>query len=206
MMATVCRPDDPIERVASSDGRPVPGVEIRIADHDGSTVATGTAGEIRYRGPGRLLEYWRRPDLTAAALDAQGWWGTGDLGRVDEDGYLRVTGRLKDIIIRGGFNISAREVEEALVAHPTIREAAVIGLPDPELGERACAVVVADPAGDGLTLAELRRHLHDEHRMAVWKVPERIEVVEALPTTATGKVQKYALREQFAPTAAVETA
>ncbi len=118
-----------------------------------------------------------------------------------------MTGRLKDIIIRGGFNISAREVEEALVAHPTIRDAAVIGLPDPELGERACAVVVADPAAvDGLTLDELRRHLHDEHRMAVWKVPERIEVVEALPTTATGKVQKYALREQFAPTAAVETA
>jgi acyl-CoA synthetase (AMP-forming)/AMP-acid ligase II len=207
MMATVCRPEDPVERVASSDGRPVPGVEIRIVDPDGTTAALGTAGEIRYRGPGRLLEYWQRPDLTAAALDPEGWWGTGDLGRVDEAGYLRVTGRIKDIIIRGGFNISAREVEETLVAHPSIRDAAVIGLPDPELGERACAVVVADPgAAEPPTLAGLRRHLHDEHRMAVWKVPERIEVVEALPTTATGKVQKYALRERFAPTPAVETA
>lgn len=202
MMATVCRPEDPVDRVATSDGRPVPGVELRIADLDDQPVGPGTEGEIRYRGPGRLIGYWRRSDLTAAATDPEGWWRTGDLGRVDESGYLRVTGRIKDIIIRGGFNISALQVEEVLSAHPAVSEVAVIGLPDPSLGERACAVIVTDPAdpsaADRLTLDELRRHLHQEHRLAVWKVPERIEIVDQLPATATGKIQKFALRERFA--------
>jgi hypothetical protein len=119
MMATVCRPEDPVERVASSDGRPVPGVEIRIVGEDGRPAAIGAAGEIRYRGPGRLLEYWRRPDLTAQATDDEGWWCTGDVGRLDEDGYLRVTGRIKDIIVRGGFNISARERTGPRAVAPT---------------------------------------------------------------------------------------
>jgi acyl-CoA synthetase (AMP-forming)/AMP-acid ligase II len=198
MMATVCRPEDPVERVASSDGRPVPGVEIRIVDHDGGTAPAGADGEIRYRGPGRLVEYWQRPDLTAAALDPEGWWGTGDLGRVDDDGYLRVTGRLKDIIIRGGFNISAREVEEALLAHPAVANVAVIGLPDPVVGERACAVI--ERSGDGdVTLEQLRDHLAGERKMAIWKVPERIEFVTDWPVTATGKVQKFVLRDRFGP-------
>jgi hypothetical protein len=126
MMATVCTPDDPIERVVSSDGRPVPGVELRIVA-DGADAPADVEGEIRYRGPGRLVEYWGRPDLTAAALDERGWWRTGDAGRLDETGYLRVTGRIKDIIIRGGFNISAREVEDALLGVPAVKTAAVIG-------------------------------------------------------------------------------
>jgi cyclohexanecarboxylate-CoA ligase/acyl-CoA synthetase len=197
MMATVCRPDDPVERVASSDGRPVPGVEIRIVGGDERPAVRGADGEIRYRGPGRLLEYWRRPELTAAATDDEGWWRTGDLGRIDGSGYLRVTGRLKDIIIRGGFNISAREVEEALLTHPRIANVAVVGLPDPKVGERACAVIVPKDAGE-ITVDDVREHLTQVARIAVWKVPERVELVSELPVTATGKIQKFVLRRRFA--------
>jgi acyl-CoA synthetase (AMP-forming)/AMP-acid ligase II len=197
MMATVCRPEDPVERVASSDGGPVPGVEIRIVGDDERTAPTGADGEIRYRGPGRLLEYWNRPDLTAAATDDEGWWRTGDLGRLDDTGYLRVTGRIKDIIIRGGFNISAREVEEALLAHPAVKNVAVIGLPDATIGERACAVI--EPSGaDVPTVDELREYLTGTCNLAVWKSPERIEIVTEWPVTATGKVQKFVLRGRYA--------
>jgi cyclohexanecarboxylate-CoA ligase/acyl-CoA synthetase len=196
MMATVCRPEDPVERVASSDGRPVPGVEVRIVGDDGRPAPVGLEGEIRYRGPGRLLEYWQRPDLTANAVDDEGWWRTGDLGRLDESGYLRVTGRTKDIIIRGGFNISAREVEEALLAHPKVANVALVGIPDPVVGERACAVI--QTRGEvGITLAELRDYLTNERKIAIWKVPERIEFLDEFPVTATGKIQKFVLREQF---------
>ena len=194
MMATVCTPDDPIERVASSDGRPVPGVELRIVA-DGADAPAGVEGEIRYRGPGRLVEYWGRPDLTAEALDEQGWWRTGDTGRLDETGYLRVTGRIKDIIIRGGFNISAREVEEALLGLPAVKTAAVIGLPDEVVGERVCAVLELAPGHDAPTLAGLRDYLTRDRGLAVWKVPERLEITDTWPVTATGKVQKHLLRD-----------
>ena len=196
MMATICRPEDSVERVATSDGAPVPGVQIRIVGADGAEAPTGEPGEIRYRGPGRLVEYWNDPSLTSAATDDDGWWRTGDLGKVDADGYLRVTGRLKDIIIRGGFNISAREVEEALLTHPAVANVAVVGLPDPQLGEKACAVLQLRP-GATIDLAELKDFLAGQHKLAVWKVPERIEVVEEFPTTATGKIKKFALRDRY---------
>ncbi|QNG39422.1 AMP-binding protein [Geodermatophilaceae bacterium NBWT11] len=201
MMATVCRPEDPIGRVATSDGSPVPGVELRIVDPaTEEEQPTGQDGEIRYRGPGRLLEYWNRPDLTAAATDGAGWWRTGDLGRLDDEGYLRVTGRLKDVIIRGGHNISARQVEEALLQHPAVSDVSVIGLPDARLGEKVCAVLVTRD-GSQLTLDEVRHHLVDTCRLAVWKTPEQIEFVTAMPVTATGKTQKYALRAAYTPVA-----
>ena len=177
----------------------MPGVEIRIVDPDGKEVPAGSDGEIRYRGPGRLIQYWNRPDLTAAATDSEGWWRTGDLGRLDDHGYLRVTGRLKDIIIRGGFNISAREVEEALLQHPAIANVALVGLADPVVGERACAVIVPR-RGVKVTLEELYDYLTAERKIAVWKVPERIEFVEDFPVTATGKIQKFALRERYQAT------
>ncbi|MFD9665860.1 AMP-binding protein [Rhodococcus sp. NPDC059968] len=196
MMATVCRPDDSVEQVSSSDGAPVPGVELRIVDFDEQEVSVGIDGEIRYRGPGRMLEYWGRPELSAESQDSEGWWRTGDLGRLDEHGYLRVTGRIKDIIIRAGFNISAREVEEALLLHPGIADVAVIGLPEAAVGERACAVIV--PRGETrLTLDDLRQHLAEEHKVAIWKIPERIEYVEEFPRTATGKIQKFTLRNRY---------
>src|SRR5229473_2650689 len=185
-------------RVVSAYGRPVPGVEIRIVGEDGRPAAVGVDGEIRYRGPGRLLEYWRRPDLTAQATDDEGWWCTGDVGRLDEDGYLRVTGRIKDIIIRGGFNISAREVEEALLAHPKIANVALVGIPDPVVGERACAAIVTRGPID-ITIDELRDHLTNQSKLAIWKVPERVEFLSEMPVTATGKIQKFVLREGSGP-------
>jgi cyclohexanecarboxylate-CoA ligase/acyl-CoA synthetase len=194
MMATVCRPDDPLERVAATDGAPVPGVELRIVADTG-TAQTGVEGEIRYRGPGRMIEYWNRRDLTTAGLDEDGWWCTGDIGRLDEHGYLRVTGRLKDIIIRGGFNISAREIEEALLAMPAITNVSVIGLPDPIVGERVCAVIEVNALHAAPTREEIRHYLTNERGMAVWKVPEQIETVTQWPTTATGKIQKFKLRD-----------
>ena len=119
------------------------------------------------------------------------------MGRLDEAGYLRVTGRIKDIIIRGGFNISAREVEEALLALPAVAAVAVIGLPDPKLGERVCAVVELAAGHAAPTLDDLRDHLTRERGLAIWKVPERIEITDSWPVTATGKVQKFVLRETF---------
>lgn len=143
-----------------------------------------------------MLEYWGRPELTTEGQDAGGWWRTGDLGRIDEHGYLRVTGRIKDIIIRGGFNISAREIEETLLLHPAVADVAVVGLPDDAVGERACAVIVARD-DTRLTVDDLRRHLADDHQIAIWKIPERIEYVDEFPRTATGKIQKFALRAKY---------
>ncbi len=127
----------------------------------------------------------------------QGRWRTGDTGRLDEAGYLRVTGRIKDTIIRGGFNISAREVEETLLGVPAVTAAAVIGLPDPTVGERACAVIELAQGHDGPGLVQVRDYLTGEQGLAVWKVPERLEIVETWPVTATGKVQKYVLRGAY---------
>jgi acyl-CoA synthetase (AMP-forming)/AMP-acid ligase II len=197
MMATVARPEDSLETVASTDGGPVPGVELRIVGADGEPVPTGEEGEIRYRGPGRLLGYWGRPDLTAAALDGDGWWGTGDTGRLDGSGYLRVTGRIKDIIIRGGYNVSAREVEEAVAELPGVAGVAVIGVPDERVGERVCAVVEPAAGHEAPTLDEVRAHVTTGRGLASWKAPDLVEVVDEWPTTATGKVQKFRLRERF---------
>src|SRR6202050_3878476 len=194
MMATVCTPDDPIERVASSDGRPVPGGALPIRA-DGAAAPAGVEGEIRYRGPGRLVEYWGRPDLTAEALDEQGWWRTGDTGRLDETGYPRGTGRIKDLITRGVLNISAREGEEPRLGLPAVRAAAIIGLPDDVVGERVCAVLELAPGHDAPTLAGLRDYLTRARGLAVWKVPERVEITDTWPVTATGKVQKHLLRD-----------
>ena len=194
-LTSVCVLDDPVDRVAESDGRPADGVEMAILDEDGAPVATGDEGEIVQRGPGVMLGYWRDPERTAAAFDPRGWCHSGDLGRADADGYVRVTGRLKDLIIRGGMNISAREVEENLLAHPRVAAVAVVAMPDPHLGERACAVVV--PAGDPPTFAELVDFLRNVRRIATTKLPERLEIVDALPMTATGKVRKAELRESI---------
>jgi non-ribosomal peptide synthetase component E (peptide arylation enzyme) len=128
------------------------------------------------------------------------WLRTGDLGLVDKDGFIFLTGRLKDIIIRGGSNISAREVEDHLLAHPSVAQVAVVAMADPVLGERACAFVV--PAGDPPTLHDLTEFLRHERRISVWKLPERLELVDSLPMTATGKVQKFALRDALGTTGA----
>jgi acyl-CoA synthetase (AMP-forming)/AMP-acid ligase II len=131
MMATVCRPEDPVERWRPPTAAPSPASTCAALPAGSLHPLARRATSATYRGPGRLLEYWGRPDLTAEAMDDQSWWRTGDTGRLDETGYLRVTGRIKDIIIRGGFNVSAREVEEALLRMAAVTAAAVMGLPTP---------------------------------------------------------------------------
>lgn len=191
---TCCHDYDPIERRSGSDGSPaLDGVRIKLIGPDGEDAGTGEEGEICYWGPGAVLGYWRDPDRTAATIDAGGWHHTGDLGRLDADGYLRVTGRLKDIIIRGGTNISAAEVEGYLIAHPDVAQVAVVAYPDDRLGEKACAVVVPT-AGTEPTLAQLTEFLR-ERRISPQKLPERLVLVDELPMTATGKIQKFLVRQ-----------
>jgi acyl-CoA synthetase (AMP-forming)/AMP-acid ligase II len=193
-MITMGAPDDTVEHLAETEGRPPEGMEIRITDEDGKPLPHGTEGEVRLRGEAVCQGY-----LNAArdAFDADGFLVTGDVGHLLESGHLVLTGRLKDIIIRKGENISAKEIEDLLHRHPGVADAAVIGLPDEERGERVCAVV-EQPAGAGaLTLAELAGYLRTEG-LAVHKLPEQLEVVDALPRNETlRKVLKYRLREQF---------
>ena len=199
-LTTMCEQDDPVERSSGSDGRPPAPVELAILGDDGNELPPGEDGEIVQRGAGVMLGYFGDPERTAATFDNQGWCHSGDRGRMDADGYLRVTGRIKDIIIRGGSNISAREVEDHLVSHPKVAQVAVVGMPDRVLGERVCAFVV--PAGEPPGLGELTDFLRHERRIAAWKLPEHLELIESLPMTATGKVQKFALRDRLGTTGA----
>jgi cyclohexanecarboxylate-CoA ligase/acyl-CoA synthetase len=192
---TVCWASDPPEMAVISDGRPaLDGVEVKIVNELGEELPAGEEGEVWYRGPGAMVGYWRDPERTATAI-TDGWYHTGDLGQFNAEGLLRLKGRLKDVIIRGGTNISAGEVEEHLLTHPKVKSVAVVAMPDRRLGEKACAFVV--PAGpEAPTLVELADYLKHVRRIAVHKLPERLEILEELPVTPTGKVQKFALREQ----------
>lgn len=190
-------PEDSDEHLSHTVGRVVPGMEMRVVTRDGSEAAPGEEGELRLRGELLMVGYLdaRR---NVEAFDDAGWFRTGDVGSVDADGYVRVTGRMKDVIIRKGENISATEVEDLLYAHPSIADVAVIGLPDDERGEMVCAVVV--PATDSdttaLTVAGLARHLEGLGVMRQ-KFPERVEVVEALPRNTAGKTLKHELVRRY---------
>ncbi len=191
--------DDPAEKRHNTDGRARLGVEIRIVDDDETDLAPGTAGEILTRGPDLCAGY-TDAELTAATFDADGWYRTGDMGVMDDDGYLTITDRLKDIIIRGGENISAAEVEEVIAAVPGVAEVAVVAAPDERLGEHGCAVVRLHAGADEITLDELRDHL-DAAEFARQKWPEELRIVADFPRTATGKIRKVDLRRQLeAPT------
>ena len=194
LILTTCLPGDSDERVASSSGRPVEGVQVGIVDSDGKPLAPRETGEICYRTPGAMLGYWRNPEANAAMIGDGGWRHSGDLGYLDEGGYLQITGRIKDMIIRGGVNISSLEVEEMLSQHPRVAAAAVVGVPDDRLGERVGAFVVA--AGAEPTLPELTAFLEERFRLAKQKLPEVLHVLPELPMTATGKVSKQELRAQ----------
>jgi cyclohexanecarboxylate-CoA ligase/acyl-CoA synthetase len=199
LVVTSCRRDDPAEKVLGSDGKAIRGVVLEIRDEDGAEVPTGEEGEICHGGAGLMLGYWRDPERTAEAIDARGISRSGDLGKVDAEGYMRVTGRIKDLIIRGGTNISAREVEEHLLTHPKVAAVALVGMPDRVLGERACAFVVPKGSIDQApTFEELTTYLKIERQIAVIKLPERLEIIDELPMTATGKVQKFVLRDKLA--------
>ncbi len=196
-IATMNRVGDADEKLARTEGRPTPGTQLRIVRTDGTEAGPDEEGEIRVRGP-QLFRGYVDPALGADALDAEGFFRTGDLGRLDADGYLVVTGRIKDVIVRKGENISAAEVEAHLFAHPAVADVAVVGLPDPEAGERACAVVVMAEGAEPPTLAGLADFLRRERGLAAQKVPERLELVDALPRNPSGKVLKQHLRERFA--------
>ncbi len=187
---------DPDDKLAATEGRATPGVEIRVVRLDGQRSGPNEEGEIRARGP-QLFRGYLDSSLDGDAFDVDGFFRTGDLGHLDDDGYVAITGRVKDIIIRKGENISAKEVEDLLFTHPKIDDAAVIGVPDPKSGERACAVVVPTDAEEPPTLEELFGFLKDEGLM-VQKIPEQLEVVDTLPRNPTGKVLKHELRATYA--------
>jgi long-chain acyl-CoA synthetase len=174
------------ERKPGTVGTPIRGVEMRVVDEQGAEVPQGQAGELAIRGHNVMKGYWRRPEDTAKAIP-DGWFRTGDVGRVDQDGYFAIVDRKKDLIIRGGYNVYPREVEEVLYEHPAVAEAAVIGLPNPELGEEVGAAVVLKP-GASVTAEALRDHVKTQ--VAAYKYPRRVWIVEALPKTATGKILK----------------
>jgi acyl-CoA synthetase len=189
---TGCQFDDPAERRHRTDGRALAGVELRLVDEQGADVPPGTPGEILSRGPDLCLGY-TDPALTAAAFDDEGWYRTGDVGVLDAEGYLTITDRAKDVIIRGGENISAAEVEQALQSLPGVAEVAVVAAPDARLGERACAVVRMQPGAAAATLADVTAHL-SKSGLARQKWPEELRLVDDFPRTTAGKIRKVDLR------------
>lgn len=197
MVVTAVRFDDPADKAVTSDGRGFDGLTLQVRDESGTILPSGEEGEITYSSPGLMLGYWGDPEKTDAAIGPDGFFHTGDLGRIDADGFMRVTGRIKDLIIRGGLNISAREVEENSTVHPAIKAMAAVSMPDEKLGEKVCAFVVPD-GDERITVKQLADFLQNERHIAAVKCPERIIFVDALPTTATGKIQKFLLRQQAA--------
>ena len=186
---------DPREKRIHTDGCPLDWVEIRTVDEDGRDVPVGQPGEILTRGPDRFAGY-TDPTLTAAAVDEEGWFSTGDVGVIDQEGYLTITDRVKDIIIRGGENVSAAEVEQLLAHMKGVAEVAVVAAPDERLGEHGCAFFRMQPGGAPPDLEAVRSHLA-EAGLARQKWPEELRIVEELPRTPSGKVQKFVLREQL---------
>jgi acyl-CoA synthetase (AMP-forming)/AMP-acid ligase II len=192
-IVTMCRCDDDPETIATTSGRAIPGVEVRCVDDAGREVPRGEPGEVLVRGYNVMQGYFEDEAETAATIDAEGWLHTGDIGVMDERGYLRITDRKKDMFIMGGFNCYPAEIEGLLFEHPEVAQAAVIGIPDDRMGEVGMAFVVPRPGTQPkpeAIIAWCREH------MANYKVPRRVEVVEALPMNAAGKVQKFRLREQ----------
>jgi cyclohexanecarboxylate-CoA ligase len=195
-MCAMGSPRDTDEQLAYTDGKPIRDLEVKVVGEDGLEVPIGTDGELRVRGP-MVCKGYTRPELTAAAFDEDGYYRTGDLAHVRPDGHVVATGRIKDIIIRKGENISAKDIEDLLYQHPKIAEVAVIGLPDPTRGERVCAVIETAPGEVPLSLEELTEYCRGAGLMNQ-KIPEQLENVEEFPRNATLKILKYQLRQQFA--------
>ena len=188
--------DDPLPRFMHTDGYAAAGVEIKVVDDARKTLPPGCEGEEASRGPNVFMGYFDEPELTARALDEEGWYYSGDLCRMDEAGYIKITGRKKDIIVRGGENISSREVEDILLQHPKIHDACVVAMPDERLGERSCAYVVLKAPHHSLSLEDVVAFF-SRKRVAKYKYPEHIVVIEKLPRTVSGKIQKFLLRKDI---------
>jgi fatty-acyl-CoA synthase len=195
--------DDPLDKRVSSVGRIHPHVEVRVVDADGNLCPVGQQGELQTRGYSVMQGYWGEPEKTAQSIDSDGWMHTGDLGVIDEEGYCDITGRLKDMILRGGENIYPREIEEFLYTHPGVAQAQVFGIPDERLGEVVCAWIVA-AEGAGVTPEDIRAFCKEN--IAHYKVPLHVRVKPELPMTVTGKPQKFVMRDEMIAELAAATA
>lgn len=184
--------DDTLEHRVSTVGRIQPHLEVKIVDPEGRIVPRGAAGELCTRGYSVMLGYWDDLEKTAEAIDAAGWMHTGDLATLDDDGFCNIVGRIKDMVIRGGENVYPREIEEFLYRHPAIQDVQVIGVPDPKYGEEICAWIVLKP-GETLESEAVREFCRGQ--IAHYKIPRHVKFVEGFPTTVTGKVQKFAMRD-----------
>lgn len=197
-LATLGSPADPPEKACGTDGRPLAGIEVRTCDEDGRMMPRGAEGQLQTRSPTMFEGYLDRPDWTAQAYTPEGWYRTGDLATIDGEGYLHLTGRVKDVVNRGGEKIPVVEIEQLLHEHDAVREVAIVGMPDERLGERACAFIVMRQTRTdhgGMDLAAVQAFL-DRRRVAKQYWPERVEVVDELPKTPSGKIRKYLLRER----------
>jgi acyl-CoA synthetase (AMP-forming)/AMP-acid ligase II len=193
---TMASLDDDDEQLANTEGFAMPGVQLRVITLDGKVAGIDEEGELRAKAP-QTMKGYLDSSLDADAFDDEGWFRTGDLGRIDADGMVTITGRLKDIIIRKGENISAKEVEDLLFTHPLVADVAVIGLPDAASGERACTVVALKDAASPLTLDEMSAFLK-EKKLRAQAIPEQLEIVDALPRNPAGKVLKQDLKKRYA--------
>ena len=203
-VSTQTSPDDPLERRVGTVGRVHPHVEVKVVDPaTGQTLPRGEAGELCTRGYSVMLGYWEDPERTGEAIDAARWMHTGDLATMDEEGYLNIVGRSKDMIIRGGENVYPREIEEFLYTHPDVADVQVIGVPDDRYGEAVMAYVQLREGAEADADA-LREHCKEQ--IAHYKVPKYIEPIDEFPMTVTGKIQKYKLREQAIETLGLEAA
>jgi acyl-CoA synthetase (AMP-forming)/AMP-acid ligase II len=196
-IATTCRPEDDPETISGTSGRAYPGVEVRVVGEDGAELPRGEAGEILVRGYNVTRGYFEDPEKTAETIDPDGWLHTGDVGVMDERGYVRITDRIKDMFIVGGFNAYPAEIERLLLVHPEIAQAAVVGVPDERMGEVGYAYVL--PVAGTTPDPEQVKAWSREH-MANFKAPRYVEVVETMPLNASGKILKFELRDR-----AVET-
>ncbi len=194
-VSTMTRPDDDLVRRTETVGRTMPHLESKIVDPaTGLTVPRGVHGELCTRGHTVMLGYWEEPEKTAEAIDAARWMHTGDLAVMDDDGYVAISGRIKDMVIRGGENVYPREIEEFLYTHPDVADVQVIGVPDERYGEELMAWVVMKPGRDPLTAEAVQEFCAD--RLARYKVPRYVHVVDGFPMTVTGKVRKVEMREE----------
>lgn len=190
---TLIELDDDDERAFTTDGLPLPGVDLKVVDIDGKVALPGESGKLYVRSCSNFGGYLQRPNWNNT--DPEGWFDTGDLAKMDSQGYIRITGRSKDVIIRGGENIPVVEIESLLYRHPSIAMVAIVAYPDERLGERACAVVVPKP-GHSIDLETISNYLKAQ-KIAIQYIPERLEVLSAMPTTPSGKIQKFKLREEL---------
>jgi len=189
---TAVRLDDPEEKAYTTDGIALPHMAVRVVDEKGFELPYGTEGHLETKGVSVFVGYLKRPQLNAFTAD--GWLETGDLARMYQDGYIRITGRSKDVIIRGGENLPVVEIESILFKHPAVAQIAIVAMPDPRLGERPCAYVRLRP-GASLTLPDIQAFLQEQGVSRSF-MPERIEIIEEMPMTASGKIQKFLLRER----------